>query len=146
MSWTNIPNALVAVGAKPFASTLQALRDNISALANGLAGAPRVQDAALSTTVTTTGQQWVFQRLTTDSVNVRIAASTIGAVGTLALAIRGGTGVTNFGDTVAGSLLNPSSADGTATGAALTGTWRCLGAANSSGGLGQRVTLWLRIA
>lgn len=46
MSWTNIPNALVAVGAKPFASTLQALRDNIIALALGEALAPRIRQGA----------------------------------------------------------------------------------------------------
>lgn len=42
MAWTNISNALVAVGAKPFATTMQALRDNIVSLAAGDPGAPRV--------------------------------------------------------------------------------------------------------
>lgn len=46
MAWTNISNALVAVGAKPFASTLQALRDNFAAMAAGMFGAPRIEGPA----------------------------------------------------------------------------------------------------
>jgi len=46
-AYTNISNALVAVGAKPFASTVQALRDNPIAIAEGEAGAPRIQRAAI---------------------------------------------------------------------------------------------------
>lgn len=41
-AWTTITNALVAVGAKPFATTIQALRDNPEAIAEGAAGAPRI--------------------------------------------------------------------------------------------------------
>jgi hypothetical protein len=47
--WTAISNALVAVGAKPFATTIQALRDNIIALGEGASGAPRVEGRALDT-------------------------------------------------------------------------------------------------
>ena len=39
-AWTTISNALVAVGAKPFATTVQALRDNPAAIAEGATGAP----------------------------------------------------------------------------------------------------------
>ena len=46
MSWTDIPTILVQIGAKPFASTIRALRDNIPALANGDPGAPRVSPKA----------------------------------------------------------------------------------------------------
>lgn len=42
MTWTNIDNALVSVGALPFATTMQALRDNPAAIANGDSGAPAV--------------------------------------------------------------------------------------------------------
>ena len=48
MAWTNIDNALVSVGALPFATTIQALRDNPIAIANGDAGAPKVQNVALA--------------------------------------------------------------------------------------------------
>jgi len=49
MAWTNISNGLVAVGAKPFATTIQALRDNPVAIAEGATGAPRVEGRALDT-------------------------------------------------------------------------------------------------
>lgn len=39
-AFTNIPNALVAVGAKPFATTIQSLRDNPIAIAEGDPTAP----------------------------------------------------------------------------------------------------------
>jgi hypothetical protein len=41
-TYTAISNTLVSVGAKPFASTIQALRDNPIAIAEGAAGAPAV--------------------------------------------------------------------------------------------------------
>lgn len=46
-TYTSISNALVAVGAKPFATTIQALRDNIVAVTEGDAAAPKVQPAAM---------------------------------------------------------------------------------------------------
>lgn len=46
-AWTTISNLLVAVGAKPFATTMQALRDNPIAIAEGASGAPRVQPLAM---------------------------------------------------------------------------------------------------
>jgi hypothetical protein len=39
-AYTTISNALVAVGAKPFATTIQALRDNPIAIAEGAVGSP----------------------------------------------------------------------------------------------------------
>lgn len=46
-AWTTLSNALVAVGAKPFATTIQALRDNPIAIAEGALDAPKVVGAAL---------------------------------------------------------------------------------------------------
>lgn len=48
MAWTTISNALVAVGAKPFATTIQALRDNPIAIAEGAVNAPRVAAVAIA--------------------------------------------------------------------------------------------------
>jgi hypothetical protein len=45
MAWTDIDNALVSVGALPFATTIQALRDNPIAIANGDLGATRIVGA-----------------------------------------------------------------------------------------------------
>jgi len=47
MAWTDIDNSLVSVGALPFATTIQALRDNPIAIANGDSGAPRIKPVAL---------------------------------------------------------------------------------------------------
>ena len=44
-AWTTISNALVAVGAKPFASTMQALRDNVIA---AFEGDPTAQAAGIT--------------------------------------------------------------------------------------------------
>jgi hypothetical protein len=124
MAWTNIDNALVSVGALPFATTIQALRDNPIAIANGDAGAP--------------------------SIFVAISKGSVGAIGTHAMMVvdrvSGGADVLP-GDTVAGSALQFVSASGGTIGGVASGTWRCMGAASrdavSSSG---RVTLFIRIS
>jgi|GEM_PF-3373394 len=111
---------------------------NPLAMFEGAIGAPRLQFAAMDT--------WF---------------STAGAVGSYVFAY--GAADTAFGATVAGSTLLPTSAArsipvGTSTsgatfnaGAALSGTWRCMGtfdltAAFGSGGSMAGATLWMRIA
>ena len=47
-AYTTITNALVAVGAKPFATTIQALRDNPLAIAEGDPTAPKIQGSAVA--------------------------------------------------------------------------------------------------
>lgn len=49
MAWSDISNAEVAVNTPAKASVLQKLRDNIAALAAGLSGAPKIQQAAMDT-------------------------------------------------------------------------------------------------
>jgi hypothetical protein len=61
MAWTNISNALVSVGALPFATTIQALRDNPIAIANGDAGAPRIVNAAMA--APTAGSTHIIKRV-----------------------------------------------------------------------------------
>ncbi|MES2814472.1 MAG: hypothetical protein V4720_06220 [Pseudomonadota bacterium] len=51
-AWTTLSNALVAVGAKPFATTVQALRDNPSAMAEGAINAPKIVGEALNVLLT----------------------------------------------------------------------------------------------
>lgn len=139
-AWTTISNALVAVGAKPFATTMQALRDNVIAAFEGdataVAAGIRLQFPAMGA--------WY---------------STAGDVGSLAFATRtSGTADVAFGGTLAGSNLSPCSASfanqGSAggsptTGASLAGTWRCLGYYDhQSTSLSSNVgaTLWIRIS
>ena len=165
--WTNLPNQAVGVGGLPSGTTVTALRDNPVAIAQGAAGAPRVQDAALDTTVTSAGRNWVA---------ARIVGAAAGAVGTYVFAWRNSTATPPaFGGTVAGSELRPAGftsggsgvafapfspnstifpssneifgSDGTAR-APLSGTWRCMGEARrvSSDDGNYPHTLWLRIS
>ena len=122
--------------------TGRALRDNPIAIAEGAAGAPRIQFAALDA--------WF---------------STAGAIGSYVFAH--GTSDVSFGSTVAGSTLRPTSAarsvrSGAQTlatfneGATQSGTWRCMGTfdqtvtgPNEGSGNGPTImgaTLWLRIS
>jgi len=106
------------------------------AIANGDPGVARIVDAALSTTVTSAGQDWVAARM---------IAREHGGIGTLAFAARASGGTNAFGTTIAGSSLTPANAVGATAGSPLTGTWRSLGWAASGGG-DAGSTLWQRIA
>lgn len=106
------------------------------AIANGDPGVARIVDAALSTTVTSAGQDWVAARM---------IAREHGGIGTLAFAARASGGANAFGTTIAGSSLTPANAAGATSGSTLTGTWRSLGWAASGGGEAGS-TLWQRIA
>lgn len=155
MAWTNIDNSLVSVGALPFATTMQALRDNPIAIANGDAGAPRNTDASLSTTVTAAGTSWV---------GARTAALAAASVGSYAFCRPSTGGPYSAGATISGSSLgyagvngNANDSEGTrrveaeviASGSPGAGTWRCMGYSQTitnSGVTGRGATLWLRIA
>ena len=122
MAWTDIDNALVSVGALPFATTIQALRDNPIAIANGDVGAP--------------------------SLLVAVSKGAVGGIGTYAMLridlVSGGADVLP-GDTVAGSSLTFVSASGGTPSGRPSGTWRCMGAASRDAGTsGPRTSLWLR--
>ena len=104
-TWTDITDAALEPG-KPIRSVDGlALRDNVTALAEGAAGAP--------------------------SLGGGIAANgAAGAVGTYAFAYR--APVTNFGALVAGSSINISSTFSISS-TSLSGTWRCLGQIQDTG-------------
>ena len=156
--WTNLPNQAVGVGGLPSGTTVTALRDNPVAIAEGAAGAPRIQPSSAvewaASTNTAAERNWVL---------ARNAGAGAGAVGTYVFA-----GTRNnfsqdaeFGQTQAGSRLRPAglrSADSfEATGilsadsftsqssTALSGTWRCMGRNNPNASNGA-ATLWLRIS
>jgi hypothetical protein len=162
MAWTNIDNALVSVGALPFATTIQALRDNPIAIANGDAGAPRVQASALDTG--TDERDWVL---------ARNSGATVGVIGSYIVAWN--TTATNIdaNNTISGpdlryrstgsgadvtftliSLINNTTFPTSGT-SALSGTWRamqaCSGRTGTSVGPGDTrydwfPSLWLRIS
>jgi hypothetical protein len=130
MAWTNISNALVSVGALPFATTIQALRDNPIAIANGDAGAPRIQAAALDTT--NNERDWVL---------ARTAGAAVGVVGSYAMCRGQGLGAITAGTAAPGGNLRYSGTD-TVAGATPAGTWRAMGTT----GADAEATLYLRIA
>ena len=138
MAWTTISNALVAVGALPFATTIQALRDNPIAIANGDAGAPQIQTAALIAS----------ERITTANIAAAYAGAAVGGVGAYATAqlVSGSVG---FGGSVSGGSLALClvNVGATATGA-LSGTWINTGASvTGSGSVNvNSVAIWRRIA
>lgn len=119
-TWTDVPDANLEPD-KPWRSEdAIALKDNPQAIAEGAAGAPRVVDAALDTTVTTDGRDWVAARL---------AWTVPGDLGTLAMLTPIGVGsgkVYGPGTELAGSVLRYSNAT-TISGISPAGTWRLLG-------------------
>jgi len=165
--WTNVADATLEPGKPTRAIDARALRENPIAIAEGAPGAPKIEDAALDTTVTSAGTDWVL---------ARTAGATVGAVGSYALLRRNSSADPD--DTIAGSelfyagALNAASAAGNfvddpgffvainvfafAAGALTSpaGTWRCMGRINitatSNPADGTRsasgATLWLRIS
>lgn len=163
MAWTNIDNSLVSVGALPFATTIQALRDNPIAIANGDAGAPQIQRAAIAAgavdaTKLATGAGEI------NWVGARTAGLAAAAVGSYAFCRPSTGGPYSAGAVIAGSSLgyagvNPEVKDGEGvtrveisvqvSGSPGGGTWRCMGYSQTitnSGVTGRGATLWLRIA
>ena len=157
MAWTVISDATLEVGKALRALTVRNLRDNISAVANGEAGAPQIQTAAIATGAVTTAKIAVGN-VTTDRIaagNVttdRIATGAVaawnaslgtGEIGTYAfLSNRQSGRVTEPGGNYAGSFryCNNSATDLNATD--VGGTWKCMGRTT---GL-NIATVFLRIA
>lgn len=121
-----------------------AVRDNPTAIAEGAVGAPRIVDAAMGTTATTAGCDWVLNRT---------ALLTAGGVGTYALLHNSSTATATIvaGTTAAGSSLSYASVD-PLTAATVSGTWVCLGRCQTAVNAtipqydGRRVTVWARVS
>lgn len=148
-SYTTISAGLVAVGAKPFATTIQALRDNPIAMFEGdataIAAGQTLLDAALDTgAATAAGRTWV---------GLRTANLAAGAVGSYALLSNNDTAIaTNApGGTFAGSNLRYASVSGANSGTP-AGTWRSVGRHETHNVINiplndmRRTTLFLRIS
>jgi hypothetical protein len=148
-TWTNVPDSVLEPGDPIRSVDIIAIKNNIIAVPGGAAGAPRIVDAALGTTVTSAGTNWVL---------ARNAGATHYAVGTYTTvmipAITGGyAGVTYAaGTNVAGSNLRPTDIPGYGAtidfGGALSGTWKIMshrvsksagGAQNSTIGIALRI-------
>ena len=159
--WTNLPNQAVGVGGLPSGTTVTALRDNPVAIAQGAAGAPRIQTAAIQNSAVTAAKL-ATSNSERDWVLARIAGAQAGAVGTYAFLGRnvGFAANNEFGATLAGSNLFPAGIRATSTfsnsvpgvasqhsgqNSARSGTWRCMGVVRGETGIAG-ASLWLRIS
>ena len=161
MAWTNIPNANLAAGAPIRSVDLIALRDNIPAVANGDAGAPKVQNAAIASGIV-------------NSLNGQTGAitnTTFGSIGSYTVACNSTGGMPNGNrlitqnNTYAGSVLLTASTFNVlpngGTGSIATnsssyfatpfsGTWRCMATVRTSDscdtGFRQIPTIYVRIS
>ena len=152
-TWTTITDAALEPG-KPIRSVDGlALRDNVTALAEGAAGAPRIENAAFD--ATTLGSE-KFQAGTDerDWVLDRTSETTANNVGTYAFLRLLSPSGTDYGanSTLSGSSLAYSNSSESNSGS-LSGTWRCMGYSPNtiiSGGPNpedsRTATLWLRIS
>ena len=133
------PDTAVDPDAPVTSDLMYALRDNPVAISEGAAGAPRIQDAAMSTTVTTAGRNWVANRYGSQ------ASTGVGQV-VMARYQSSGSGLTrSVGGSANGSELTPCNANAGvgSTPITLPGTWVCQGYAES-GVTTVSVTTWKR--
>lgn len=139
-AWTTISNALVAVGAKPFATTIQALRDNVVSAFEGdataVAAGVTLKDPALDTgAATAAGITWT---------GLRTAGLAAGAVGSYAFLTFNTLTTAAAGTTHAGSGLRYSNA-AALIGVTPAGTWRLMGQSLNSS-QAHSTSLFLRIS
>ena len=127
-TWTTITDAALEPG-KPIRSVDGlALRDNVTALAEGAAGAPKIKNAAVNTGVLGAEK---FQTGTTerDWVLARTSDAGAGAVGTYAF-LKSNTAVV-FNENISASSLTPSDSGNDSFGS-VSGTWKCMGAVSAN--------------
>jgi hypothetical protein len=126
-------------GAPATEALMTAMKNNPVAITEGSSGAPKIEDAALSTTVTAAGQSWVAARTTTPAV---------GAIGSYAMLAYTGTDTTiSPGETKSADLFYAGIDDvGTVSVSASgpDGTWKAMGYVQGSAP--PLVTMWLRTA
>ena len=158
--WTNVPDSNLLPGKPAKSADFIAMKDNITALAEGAAGAPRVLTAAIGDANVTTVKLATNERMTTANVVPQIAGAAVYAVGSYIFAISEGRTSYLPGSTVSGSAIRPFGIGGESlsndspvrmwhTGTGIPGSWRCMGYAygnNSLDSYFQSGTLWLRIS
>lgn len=136
-SYTPLP--VSAVDDPLTAELVNALRENPLAIAEGAGGAPRIEDAALSGSVTGAGINWVANRIVNNAWN--------GVGQTVTACHLNLSTLITFGTVVSGGTLFPSNtnnADQTST--SLPGSWRCQGYIPSINDNARRITTWLRVS
>ena len=141
LDWTELE---YAVGAPATAMHFERWFRNPVAIAQGAIGAPRIEDAALSTTITAVGADWVMRR---------VASAGAAYLGQRCFMSHQGptAGTYEVGDITAGSNLKFTSG-GVISASATSGTWICCGYCitnnvnNTPLQSPDRKTTWMRIA
>lgn len=133
------PDTAVDPDAPITSDLMYALRDNPIAMFEGAPGAPRLADAALGSTVTQTGRNWVANRYLSQP------STGIGQI-VMARYLGSGAAIT-IGTTVGGSQLGASSAGSAISGGGLPGMWDCQGFVDPGvTGSDNQVTIWKRVS
>lgn len=138
-TWTTIPDAALNPAAPIRSIDAKALRDNVTALAEGATGAPKVQTAALDTNS-------VLEAIARDFS----IPSGICPVGTITLLANYGSSNFTAGSTYAGSGLQfcgfdvGTSLGFTASATYQTGSWMAMGFSNYSG-TATRAMIFMRV-
>ena len=156
--WIVIPDSDQLPGKPVRSADLIAMKDNVTALAEGASGSPKILTEALNNYSVTTAKLATNERMNTTNVGLRTAALSVYAVGSYIFAAPEGTH-TNYspGAIVTGSILNPASVAikgfsvGSTFGTGISGSWRCMGYsdnnnATAAGDDYHGATSWLRIS
>lgn len=128
MTWTNITNAQLAIGAPVRSIDLLALRDNITAQANGDAGAPQQQTAGIADNAVTAVKVNKGNGIGSSGSQLALACPSWGSIGSYATGSRGylyivAPSTPVFPEFYVGTDYSASTA-GIAGG---SGTWKCMG-------------------
>lgn len=141
--FTNHPDQLFDTNRPILGGVALQSRDNLVAVTEGASGAPKIRDAALSTTVNSSGVAWVAARI--------VQQSNSGG-GRYGLFEWTGIGSIGLGTNVSGGALRYASGSGRSSVGGQTsqispaGTWRLLGHASSVGiDAGDNASLFLRV-
>lgn len=140
---TNVNGTLPVANGGTGTTTLTA---NNVLLGNGTSAVQAVAPSTSGNVLSSNGTTWSSSALTATQVSNAYAGLTAGAVGTIAmLEFTAGSGTVAFGGTTSSANLLPSNVEGGNNGT-VSGTWRCLGYADADakGGVGQKITLWVR--
>lgn len=140
---TNVTGTLPVANGGTGAASLTA---NNVLLGNGTSAVQAVAPSTSGNVLSSNGTTWTSSALTATQVSNAYAGITAGEVGTMAmLEFTAGSGTVAFGSTTSSANLAPSNVAGGNNGS-VSGTWRCLGFADadSKGGVGNKITLWIR--
>lgn len=135
--WTVITDSQVDPDAPLTSELAYAWRDNVIAVTEGAVGAPRIEDAALSTSATNTGRNWVVSRY---------LLAGLGGVGSFAMLSEGSNTARAAGYTASSANLTYTNGGNDAPSGSPSGTWMLMGRLNGGLSTPGRASMWQRIA